>query len=607
MSRSRPLARRTLQVGGNGVSLFPFLAVLICTMGALILLLVVIARQARVQAAQAAAEKAEQNQRDVAAELEMVRWRIEQLQQSRATTESQLAEARLQLGQIEDHARRLAKQLADLETEARRLGQAGSANRHDKQQLVNRLTELRQQIADADRALEAANRQAARQQKSYAIIPYKGPHQTHRRPIYIECREDAIVVQPEGIELRPNDFQGPGGPGNPLASAMRAIREYLVNQPGYDLQADGEPYPLLLVRPDGVVAYAQARTALESWGADFGYELIDGDWELEYQPRDPTLAQVAQHAIDVARVRQQRLVAAAPRSYGRGSGPGGGDQRPVYRVAPHGGIMLDSGSPGAEAPPLSRRPGVGFGTSDRRGRGSNGDRADHQQASSRTTSATTTPAPSGSSLRSSEPSARYANPYRETPDEVAPDGSGQRRSDGYQPSGERGSAGAPPNLAAGAPRENSQSGGQPSSAARPGMWVPGMGKATAADGASPPASQACPLSEQRGRDWGLPGVADGSVPITRPIRVDCFKDRLVLVPERGDRGRREIALESSTRTAIDELVSAVWDYMDTWGIAGRGMYWKPILSVRVAPDARARFEDLQTLLEGSGLAVREAE
>ena len=40
--------------GGAGVSLFPFLAVLVCTVGALVLLLIVLGRHARLQAAQAA-------------------------------------------------------------------------------------------------------------------------------------------------------------------------------------------------------------------------------------------------------------------------------------------------------------------------------------------------------------------------------------------------------------------------------------------------------------------------------------------------------------------------------------------------------------------------
>ena len=53
MRRPLKAMSRIRRQGDGNVTLFPFLAVLICTMGALILLLVVIAQQARVQAAQA--------------------------------------------------------------------------------------------------------------------------------------------------------------------------------------------------------------------------------------------------------------------------------------------------------------------------------------------------------------------------------------------------------------------------------------------------------------------------------------------------------------------------------------------------------------------------
>ena len=38
-------------------------------------------------------------------------------------------------------------------------------------------------------------------------------------------------------------------------------------------------------------------------------------------------------------------------------------------------------------------------------------------------------------------------------------------------------------------------------------------------------------------------------------------------------------------------------------MAGRGMYWRPVLQVYVAPDAERRFADLATLLAGSGLTI----
>ena len=153
------------------------------------------------------------------------------------------------------------------------------------------------EVADARRRLADVQEQAKRRPHDFAIIPYDGPNQTHRRPIYLECRADAVVLQPEGIVFRESDFAGSLGPGNPLASALRAVREYLADRGAFDPRGDGEPYPLLLVRPQGILTYYAAREAMQSWAADFGYELIEDDWKLQFPAPDPQLAKVVDRAI----------------------------------------------------------------------------------------------------------------------------------------------------------------------------------------------------------------------------------------------------------------------------------------------------------------------
>ena len=116
-----------------------------------------------------------------------------------------------------------------------------------------------------------------------------------------------------------------------------------------------------------------------------------------------------------------------------------------------------------------------------------------------------------------------------------------------------------------------------------------------------------PLAKTRGENWGLPDAADSSVGITRPIRIDCHADSLEIVAIGDPYGNRTVPLGPSTEDSVDELISKVWNYMESWGIAGNGMYWQPILSVHVDPDATHRFDELQTLLEGSGLTVKRKE
>jgi hypothetical protein len=111
------------------------------------------------------------------------------------------------------------------------------------------------------------------------------------------------------------------------------------------------------------------------------------------------------------------------------------------------------------------------------------------------------------------------------------------------------------------------------------------------------------LAEKRGADWGLRDAARGSVGVTRPIRIECYADRLVIVSERSPAANRVIPLGPRTGSSIDTFISGIWEHMETWGIAGRGMFWRPVLQVYVAPDAEQRFVDLAALLEGSGLTV----
>ena len=100
------------------------------------------------------------------------------------------------------------------------------------------------------------------------------------------------------------------------------------------------------------------------------------------------------------------------------------------------------------------------------------------------------------------------------------------------------------------------------------------------------------LAERRGEDWGLRDAARGSVGVTRPIRIECHADRLVVLSDRNPADNKVIPLGPRTASSVDTFISAIWDHIGAWGIAGRGMYWRPVLQVAVAPDGEERFADL---------------
>jgi hypothetical protein len=301
------MSRRQAQSGPT-ISLFPFLAVLLCTMGALLVLLVLFSRSANQADVAAEAEAAQRKIEELELARDEFAWRLGQLDGVRSRTADELAKARMQLAGIEEHARALVDELRQLDQTAEALA-APPAAEADGEPSVE---ELERQLADSKAALEAARAGAADRPPAYAVVPYEGSSGTHRRPLYVECCIDGVFLQPEGIRLGPGDFEGPPGPGNPLASALRAAREHLANQPGESGEPSAQPYPLLLVRPSGVMAYYAARESLQSWGSDFGYQFIDEDWTLAYPPADPALADVERRAVEEARRRLEWLAQVRP-------------------------------------------------------------------------------------------------------------------------------------------------------------------------------------------------------------------------------------------------------------------------------------------------------
>jgi hypothetical protein len=324
---------------GPTISLFPFLAVLLCTMGSLLVILVIFSRSAK-QAGIAAAEEAEAQAAAATAaergELELAReelgWRIDQIRGVRDRTAEELAKARMQLAGTEETARQLADELEALARTAEALeGDAGDAAADDT------VLELERKLAEAREELDAAAEKLALRPPAYAVVPYEGANGTHRRPLYIECCIDGVFLQPEGIRLGPADFEGPPGPGNPLASALRAAREYIASAPGESGDPNVQPYPLLLVRPSGVMAYYAARESIQSWGNEFGYQFIDEEWTINYPARDPALAEAEMRAIEESRRRLEWLAQVRP---SKPSKPA-----TTYRAATTRGGVVSNGGP----------------------------------------------------------------------------------------------------------------------------------------------------------------------------------------------------------------------------------------------------------------------
>ena len=142
---------------------------------------------------------------------------------------------------------------------------------------------------------------------------------------------------------------------------------------------------------------------------------------------------------------------------------------------------------------------------------------------------------------------------------------------------------------------------------------PKPGEFVDSDFSKPPASQPTDdnapkdrrsLAATRGRNWTIPNSAKKSTPVSRPIHIECRGDELILLPDVGNPQPHVIHFGPRTADSVDKLVAAVWDYTKGWGIAGRQMYWRPVLVLQLGSSGEGRFAELQALMADSGLEVQ---
>ena len=205
--RSRPLQ----------VSTFPFLAVLLCTMGSLILLLLVIDRQARAVArakALRAAERAEAEDAEAAAarraEFERRRLALHDFLRSQ---EQELGTA---VGKIQreqtakrreleadaahsrDSANRLRMELLQIRQEQLELEQHRTELKQHEQAASRELSDLTRDLLRLEQTLTGLKQARQYDDQRYSVVPYRGRLGEQRRPIYLECRSDSLVFHRGG-------------------------------------------------------------------------------------------------------------------------------------------------------------------------------------------------------------------------------------------------------------------------------------------------------------------------------------------------------------------------------------------------------------------------
>jgi len=281
------------------VSTFPFLAVLLCAMGSLILLLLVMDRRAkavaRLKLEAALAEAAAQDHDAQAKEQEEWERRRQDLhhQLTRQNEEvltqigllqAKAAQAAQSANEIGESDKKLREQLAEAEAAESRLELQISAKDAASEKAGHAAEERRAEMANLtaellrlERALKDLKEARRQQTQIYSLVPYGGRRGDTRKPIYVECNRNGAILHPNRFALV--------GPVLELTELRREIERRLTSSgntaSGSDLDSTKKAYLLLLVRPDGINTYYRVLRALAGLEVDYGYEFLDQDWTVE--------------------------------------------------------------------------------------------------------------------------------------------------------------------------------------------------------------------------------------------------------------------------------------------------------------------------------------
>ena len=198
---------------------------------------------------------------------------------------------------------------------------------------------IEQQIAAVQRRLKAAQATAAGGESKFMVVPFDAQSGTSRRPILIECTADGLRFLPEDIVIRPDDLEGFTARVNPLLAGSNALVSYWtawnLKQPQPARQP--EPYVLMLVRPSGTVAYYIAIKMLATLQQPHGYELIEEDTQLQQPPVDLAAKAACEAAIKrLLAERAQIKEFASKRSGVGGFLRGGGSGNDAFRSGSRG-------------------------------------------------------------------------------------------------------------------------------------------------------------------------------------------------------------------------------------------------------------------------------
>lgn len=346
----------------NSISLFPFLAVLVCMMGALILLLLVITREIRqdqiselvppsvpepalppeppsvavvrpdrsaeirslevqigraereviarttdLDARQREAESIESSLKQKAADLAVLRAELDAAEETLKAVRSK--QSGMETTETEQRSENLAARRRGLQV---RLDEATRQLLQKQKELeqitreseseVIRLTELKSGLLALRTQVDVRRMAAADSPGTKTAIEFSNPTGTTRTPIMIDISEAGYEFLPTGVRFTKQDLEGFPVKDNPLLSGILELHRLRSGN-----SVTSEPYVLLLVRPSGCLLFYPAQHILTQTKIHFGYELLEEKQLITAGAKEDREVRVVRTAILEALNRRENL------------------------------------------------------------------------------------------------------------------------------------------------------------------------------------------------------------------------------------------------------------------------------------------------------------
>jgi len=220
-------------------------------------------------------------------------------------------------------ADREAQQIAFLQTQI--AGQRNGLKEADRKEgkVKAELLEAAKELAELQRAFLALRALKENEKQVYSVVPYRGKRGEIRAPIYVECVRFGVVFHPEkkmleGLSFTPDAIKAEVERRTGTLAVEKSVKEK-----SRTIAAERKgPYVLFLIRPEGIESYYKAQAGLKGYDLDFGYELVDQNWVLDFNG-DPNAKPAPPIAFAKASEPRKQGVTPFPTLANGGTGQGG--------------------------------------------------------------------------------------------------------------------------------------------------------------------------------------------------------------------------------------------------------------------------------------------